>query len=746
MAKTSKKCYTKKDFWQKGKTYMNLSLLKVNENAYQIRDGKKSTSMLSRYGILKGEAVPHENGADISVLGERVILGAKRQVALSVKQYGERYVIEVPISENEGFYGLGDSSRDGIQLRGREITLWKSNVKCYGPMPLLLSGDGWAILVNTTYKTVFDIGKNDKNTLAIKVYGGQIDFYLFKADSLLGLVQTVTKVTGRPMMLPKFGYGLTVVNNEDISIPQLLEYTRLYREQDIPCDVMGLEPSWMQKHYDFSLDKWWNKEKFYVPYWKPKNCSDAGTFFHPVRCMGMQMSLWLCEDYDLIYHEEGILPEEKDESGFPEGTEIEDAHFNNATEYQDKLTKIGEPWFQHLEKFVDNCAAGFKLDASNQVFAHPDRLWGGKFHDDEVHNVYPAILAKQMFEGFKAHTGRRIMTNTSCAYVGTQQYAATWAGDTGGGAKTLISIMNYAMCGHSNTSCDMATTDPYSIHYCFLSPWAQQNFWNSWNYPWYLDEELKNRFVFYDRLRSSLFPYIYYTAHEANRDGIPMLRPLPLVYEGQGYDNVNNAYMLGDNLLVGAFDMHFPIPEGEWVDYFTGETYEGGKWIDYEPKGLASGALLVKKGAVVVTMKPQKYILEKDHEYTVNLYPGKDAGKSAIYEDDGFTFDYENGGYALTEITASGVHDGRITLTVGKREGDFSGRPENGHDLHKNSIPRIDGIRPLSDLKLVIRGAYAKRVTLNGETVPFTYNGNDTELLIPTALREFAPLAYEVEL
>ncbi len=724
---------------------MKLSLLKINESTYQAREGSESRSMLSRYGILKGEGIPAENGAEIAVCEERVIFSAKREVSLSVKQYGERHTITVPISEKEGFYGLGDSSRDGIQLRGREITLWKSNVSCYGPMPLLLSNSGWAILVNTTYKTAFDIGKSDKNTLVIKVYGGQIDFFLFKAESLLGLVQTITRVTGRPMILPKFGYGLTVVNNEDISIPQLLEYTRLYRELDIPCDIMGLEPSWMQVHYDFTNDKWWNKDKFYVPYWLPKNTSGAGTFFHPMRCMGMQMSLWLCEDYDLIYHEEGVLPPKKDESGFPEGTEIADSHFENATEYQDKLTKIGEPWFEHLKKFVDNCAAGFKLDASNQVFAHPDRMWGGKFHDSEVHNVYPVILAKQMFEGFKEHTGRRIMTNTSCAYVGTQQYAATWAGDTGGGPKTLVSIMNYAMCGHSNTSCDMASTNPYSIHYCFLSPWAQQNFWNAWNYPWYLDEELKSRFVFYDRLRSAIFPYIYYTAHQANVEGTPMLRPLPLVYENECYDNVNNAYMLGDNLFVGAFDMHFPLPAGEWIDYFTGELYEGGREIDYEPKGLASGALFVKNGAVLVTMKPQKYILEKDHEYIVNLYPAKEAGKSAIYEDDGFTFDYENGGFALTKITSSGIQNGSLTLTVGKREGDFAGRPENGHNLRQNSIPEIKGIRPLSDLKVVIRGKTPKSITLAGERISFEFDGKDASFNVPAALRESAPLSYNIE-
>ncbi len=724
---------------------MNLSLFKLNESTYQIREGEKSSSMLSRYGVLKGESAPFAGSDAISVADASVALAAKRKVELSVTRYGDRFTIEAKMAADEKFYGLGDSSREGVMHRGKAITLYKSNVKCYGPMPLLLSSDGWAILVNTTYESVFDIGKTDKDTLMIKVYGGQIDFYLFKADSLLGLVQTVTRVTGRPMILPKFAYGLTVVNNEDIAIPQLLEYTRLYREKDIPCDVMGLEPSWMQQHYDFSIDKWWNKEKFYVPYWMPKNTSSAGTFFHPMRRMGMQMSLWLCEDYDLFYHEEGSLPAVKDESGFPEGAEIADAHFENATEYQDKITNPSEPWFEHLKKFVDNCAAGFKLDASNQVLAHPDKLWGGKFHDDEVHNVYPVILAKQMNEGFRAHTDRRIFTNTSCAYVGIQQYAATWAGDTGGGPKTLISVMNYAMCGHSNTSCDMATSDPKSVHYCFLSAWAQQNFWNSWNYPWYMDREFYDRYAFYARLRSSLIPYIYHAAHQAHAEGTPIMRPLLLAYEGKGYDEVTNAYMLGDSLYVGAFDMHLPLPDGEWIDYFTGKAYTGGDYIDYEPQGITAGALFVKSGSVFVTMKPQKYILEKAHDYVINVYPAEKAGQTAIYEDDGFTFDYESGGYALTKITSSGIKDGRLTLTVFVREGSFEGRPDNGHDIAKNSIPKIDGLPALSDLKVVLHGCHPKSVTLAGEKIPFTLSGTDAEFLIHAEKRT-ENLAYEIEI
>lgn len=711
---------------------MNYNLFKVNDNTYRITVGNKGSSMLSRYGILGGEDTRIEDCEDLNICGSRVAFFAKRRVDIEVfgGESGHSYVI--PLRDGERIFGLGDANREEVMIRSRRITLHKANVSCYGPMPIILSNDGWALFVNTTYSTIFDVGAAKPDELRIEVDGGGVDFYLFKADTLLGLTKSLTLITGRPMILPKFAYGLTVVHNEKINAAQLLEYSRLYRQYDIPCDCMGLEPYWMQEYYDFSTEKKWDPERFYIPYWKPQNTSETVTFFYPLRKMGMQLSLWLCEDYDLFYKEEESMAEKKTAEGFSEDAEILDFHLENMIKYQDTVTKISEPWFEHLKKFVDNGASAFKLDASNQVLEHPDKLWGGKFLDKEVHNVYPVILAKQMNEGFKEHTGRRIMINTSCAYVGTQKYAATWAGDTGGGPKTLVSVMNYSMCGHSNSGCDIDVTSLDAMHYGFLMPWTQQNEWNSWNYPWYLGRELENNYRFYAKLRSSLFPYIYYSAFLAHRDGVPMLRPLLLIHgdSTDRYDGVKNAYMLGDSLLVGAFDMNIPLPEGKWIDYFTGDAYDGGRDIYYNcPQGIG-GALFVKAGAVIVTMTPQDYLLEREHEYIVNLYPSKEGGSTSIYEDDGYTYDYETGGYALTEIISSGKAADTLTLTVRARTGGYEGRLDNGHCETMNSIPKISPISAPRDLKIVVHGTRLESLSLGKEEIPFSFDGKNSEFTL----------------
>ena len=712
----------------------------IREGIFRVFADNENTCMLSRYGIVKDGAESRLCDGKGIVSGiytfdatdhSLSVTGGKRDMTVSFAARGEGFEIRIPLGDKERLYGLGDSSRDKIMRRGSTVRMFIRNVLGYGPMPYLMSADGWAIFVNCTYEHTFDIGDTAPDLLTITAKKGTLDFYIFRAESMKALLDLYTGLTGRPVLLPKFAYGYTYVHNEQTDARSLLWDTRTMREHDIPCDTMGLEPSWMSKHYDYSVEKKWDRERFYLPSWLPANQSGSGTFFYGLREMGMQLSLWLCEDYDLLWEEEGNVL--RNERGDFTGAEIVDDNFNFAV-ISDKITKHGEPWFEHLKKFVDNGAAGFKLDGSNQVLAHPDRLWGGKFMDDEVHNVYPVILAKQMKEGFQKYTDRRAFLNTAGAYAGTQQYAATWAGDTGGGEKTVLSVFNHAMCGHSNTSCDMKVVDPKALHYGFLMPWTQQNGWANWRYPWFLSEKKENMIRFYAKLRSSLIPHIYSAAHVAARTGLPIVRPLPLVYEDTDrFDAVSNLYMLGDSLLVGVFDMHFDLPDGEWVDYFTDEVFTGS--VDYALPEDRGGALFVKKGSVIVTMVPQKYILEKEHDYRIQVYPGGDAS-CTLYEDDGFTYDYQQGKVATTTITLSAGDATGFDVVIGKRIGDFSGRPDNGHDHENNSIPKIDGIKPVRDMTVVLHMPEVKAVLLNGEAVPTQKADGCVEVLLPADAHE----------
>lgn len=730
-----------------------LQLKKIGQSAYRITTEQGRASMLTRYGFVQDELSRAYAACSAELTEQGVRFSAEKAVKeIAVQNVaGGGFEIKIPLAKKERLFGMGDANRDSVMIRGKTLNVWVANVASYGPLPVVLSSEGWAIIVNCTYCQKFDLGDSDQDMLTISAAGGTADFYLLAANTLLEMVQVITDITGKPTMLPAFGYGLTFVESERMmNARQMLDDVRMFRDRGIPCDVFGLEPCWMETYYDGSTEKKWDKERFWMPHWLPENTASHRTFMGPMRFMGMQLSLWLCEDYDLFYEEDrnevtgGAIEYQlqgENSDDFKKNVDFADAHIQGVKK-TDEITKEDEPWFEHLKKFVDNGAACFKLDGYAQVMPHPDRLWAKKYLDDEVHNVYCVALAKQMKEGFQKYTDRRGMIYTAGAYVGTQRYAATWAGDTGGGPRTLVACLNYAMCGHTNTSCDMDILDVKAIHYAFLSTWTQLCSWAYYFYPWFLPPEVERTIKNYSILRSSLFPYIYTMAHKASVTGIPVMRPLPMICgESDHYDDVHNAYMLGDSFYVGAFDMHLKLPAGEWVDYFTGKTYQGD--VEYEIADGYAGALLVKKGSIIATMLPQQYILEKEHDYMIRVYTGGD-GAFSLYEDDAFTYDYEQGGFAETKFAwTEGENSG--SLSVYRRQGSFDGRADNGHDIINNSIPKIGGIKPVRDMTIRIYGATPRSVRLGEEEIPFTVCDGYAEFTVSAQAHEQRDLFYKVE-
>ncbi|MBR5527926.1 MAG: glycoside hydrolase family 31 protein [Clostridia bacterium] len=647
---------------------------KISENIYRIRHFRNELpreSLLSKYGIINtcfdGNKTETEqyDGDTVSVGREEY----KLCFLLSSEDSGG-FDIKLSLDKNDRLFGLGDESRNCMEKHGKIAHIKTENVYSYGPMPYLMSSRGWAILVNCTYEHVFDIASTEFDKLHIYGAKGALDIFVFCGKDMKEALYLSGLVIGRPVMLPKGAYGLTVVLNEQTNAQRLLDYALRFKERDIPCDILGLEPSWMSKHYDFSTEKSWNRERFPIPYWKPENYYGSWSFIWNLHKMGKMLSLWLCNDYDLFWKEEGdfFREEKKDFSD----AAINDPHFFKGRRL-DTLTKSEEPWFEHLKKFVDNGAEAFKLDGACQIDIHPDRLWAGRYTDDEIHNLYPVVYAKQMKEGYEQHTGKRAMINTCGSYPGIQKYAATWAGDTGCTPSVLLSLMNFAMCGHSNTSFDMESDAKEKIHIGFLAPWSQHMGWENYLLPWYCGDEIENCYRYYAQLRSSLFPYIYSFAAYASKTSYPLLRPLCLAYsETAEYDKVYNEYMLGDSLLVSAFDTHVVLPEqDEWYDFYTGKLYTGEKEFDYVLPENKGGAVFVRAGSIV-PMQPHAPALRdyRPEKLYIHVYPGKDTSFE-LYEDDYSTYAYQKGESAVTKFELK-----NNVLYINSRQGSFEGMPE----------------------------------------------------------------------
>jgi alpha-D-xyloside xylohydrolase len=98
---------------------------------------------------------------------------------------------------------------------------------------------------------------------------------------------------------------------------------------------------------------------------------------------------------------------------------------------------------------------------------------------------------------------------------------------------------------------------------------------------------------------------LWQVAHDAARQGRPVLRPLVLAFPDDPVAGaVDDAFLLGaDVLVVPVFDdgpgpvrRRFYVPAGGWTDLLTGERFDGACHVEREV-GLETIPVLVRDGA-----------------------------------------------------------------------------------------------------------------------------------------------------
>jgi alpha-glucosidase len=698
----------------------------ISPSVFRIRMNNQNTfpeGGMVRYGIVNTKYQGHKvksstKGDIVELLTDRVKLSVdKRDGKIKLfdnngnilvqndqppKSNSEQgFELSFKLVDGERLYGLGDESRDQIQKRGHKNQMVVMNVASYVPIPFVMSDHGWGMFLNTTMYHSFDAGATVSDRLSFTADKGIIDYFLISGESMPDILDKYTDITGKPTLLPKWGYGLIFICDErGVRARDVLYEAYEFRRQGIPCDIIGLEPGWMEKYYDMSTEKEWSKERFDIPSWLRN--SDFGTFGIALKNMDFKLSLWLCCDYDFSEYEEIKLQGDKNGGKDISKTVLfQDPDF--VPIYSDKITKPGEPWFNHLKKFVDDGASAFKLDASNQIAFHPDRKWKNGMEDYEMHNLYPLLYNKQMNLGFKEYTGKRAMLLTSGGYAGIQRYSATWAGDTGGDAKTMISLINHGLSGHSNVCTDMEVWTGSGLHFGFFQTLSEVLGWKMYVEPWFLGEKMASMFKDYSNLRYKLIPYIYSMAHLASEKALPVMRAMTLIYPNDPKcDKFIHQYMFGDAFLVSAFDKTVYLPEGEWIDYWTGKRWQGKQEIPAEFPKDKGGLLFVKAGALIPTQLVKNHIGNETPENILwEIFP-KGQSKFTLYEDDGISYKYLDGEIARTVLECSESNNS-IRITIHPRIGKYENMPEKRTHSFKIFYPR--------------------EMTLNDEHITWHYDG-----------------------
>lgn len=305
---------------------------------------------------------------------------------------------------------------------------------------------------------------------------------------------------------------------------------------------------------------------------------------------------------------------------------------------------------------------------------------------------------KSAFEGIQNNTNERGFVWSVCGWAGTQRYSTVWSGDqvsnwdyiryhiptiTGAG----LSAMNAATSdvdgifgGSPKTYTRDLQWKVFTPIFMTMSGWADAD-----RQPWIYGHPYTDINRNYLKLKMRLNPYTYSYCHEAHTSGVPMARAMVLEFPNDPVTRDTTTqyqFMSGEWMMVAPVytrrnvreNIYFPA--GEWYDYWTGEKYEGGKWLDKYNAGLDICPVFIRQGAIIPMYPDMNYVGEKPtDELTLEIYPYGNTSFN-LYEDDCLTRDYEKGEFAQTLISVSAPEGkpGTVTVNIAKAKGDFKGR------------------------------------------------------------------------
>jgi len=166
------------------------------------------------------------------------------------------------------------------------------------------------------------------------------------------------------------------------------------------------------------------------------------------------------------------------------------------------------------------------------------------------------------------------------------------------------------------------------------------------------------------------------------------------------------------------------IPEGEWVDAWTGERVRGPRSVQVQAAAAVT-PMFLRAGSLFVLAPEMRHTGEKPWDpLTLDVYPHPEVpAPGELYEDDGISNAYRDGAFRRTPLEARVEPGGKlVTVTVAPAAGGYPGALEARAWAVRLHVPpgmgkvrqvRVDG-RPVEGWRLVSRGLAPTPFQLQG--------------------------------
>ena len=663
-------------------------------------------------GVIKLEKGEIDTFTPYSLFGGKPIIEAMKSLPtaklpfdteeVQIKITDRGCLIEVPLEDNEQIYGFGLQFETFGQRGLRKRPIVNDNPLnglgyTHAPQTFYVSAKGYGILVNTARYTTFLCGSNQKtrqsmqstevrkpistttedlyknrsngDKVFIDVPGAKgIEVFIITGPELLDVVKRYNLLSGGGCLPPMWGLGFKYRVKGDATQDSVMRFANYFRNNNIPCDVLGLEPGWQTATYSCSYI--WNKERF------PQHKE----MLTRLQEKGYKVNLW---EHAYVHPTSPIRKELEPYSG--------DFLVWNGLVPDFIKPEAHKIFTGYHRTLIDEGISGFKLDEcdnSNISFASatwcfPDLTqFPSGIDGEKMHQIFGSLYVNAMDSIYRAKNTRAYQDYRSSGMFMSPRSAVLYS-DTYDPKEYIQALCNSAFGGllwcPEVREAHSAEDFFHRLQTVILSPQAMINAWYLQYAPWLQFDRGKNergeflpeakQYEEYARtlinLRMELIPYLYTAFRTYQQEGIPPFRPLLMDDpKDERLRTISDQYMIGNGMMAAPLyenkkSRKVYFPEGVWYNFNTNEKYEGNREYEITTE-LNQLPLYVRQGTLLPLAEPVPYInTQTVFNLNCKIY-GTPTATCQLFEDDGVSYDFQKGQFNQVTLNAA---KGKVKLT-----------------------------------------------------------------------------------
>jgi len=626
----------------------------------------------------------------------------------------------------EHYYGFGERT-SLLDKRSRRYTNWGTDPFLYnndhGPgtnqmyqaIPFFMglryaakqpaSSAAFGIYFNNTYETSFDMGVARPGFYSLEAEGGELDYYFVYGPTPAQVVERYTQLTGRMPLPPRWALGYHQSRWSYYPEQVVRELAQGFRERKIPCEVFHLDIDYMRGYRVFT----WDEQHFPNPAGLLKDLAemgiktitiiDPGVKYDPDNNYGVY-DTGAASDYFIrqadgeVFHGY-VWP---DDSVFPDFSRPEVREWWGEQHQALLETNVAAIWNDMNEPAINDKPYSQGGGGLREIpRSAPQGPANERTTHAELHNMYATLEAQATYEGLrKLRPTTRPFILTRSGFAGIQKWAAVWTGDNTSFWEhlemTLPQLANLGLSGVAFAGADIggfggnvnAELFARWMELGALYPFARGHsaINTAQKEPWIFGPQTEAICKRYLEWRYRLLPYLYTTFWQSSQTGAPVWRPMLYQFpDDAALAEIHDQVLVGDALMVapiyrpGQEYRHVYFPNSNFYDFWAGTLITPNQHL------LAHAPLdtlpLYGRGGAIVPLGPVMEWSEQRPLDVLTLEVFADTQGNAtglLYEDDGSSFSYQQGGYSLTryQLTQPSANVYELTAT---REGQFQPAP-----------------------------------------------------------------------